>query len=52
MTLRELGYRSEAGAGAYYARQTWGFGRTVDAWAATIQPSSVTARRWHICFTA
>jgi hypothetical protein len=24
-----------AGAGAYYARQNWGFGRTVDSWAAT-----------------
>jgi len=24
-----------AGAGAYYSRQNWGFGRTVDAWAAT-----------------
>ncbi len=23
------------GAGGYYARQNWGFGRTVDAWAAT-----------------
>ncbi|HYL73799.1 MAG TPA: hypothetical protein VEU96_06315 [Bryobacteraceae bacterium] len=23
------------GAGAYYSRQNWGFGRTVDAWAAT-----------------
>lgn len=24
-----------AGAGAYYSRQNWGFGRTVDSWAAT-----------------
>jgi hypothetical protein len=26
---------TEAGTGAYYSRQNWGFGRTVDAWAIT-----------------
>jgi len=28
-------HRRAVGAGAYYARQNWGFARTVDAWAAT-----------------
>jgi len=27
--------RAAAGVGAYHARQDWGFGRTVEAWAAT-----------------
>ena len=37
--------RSAFGAGAYYAKQDWGFGRTVDAWAATAD-WDVALGRW------
>jgi hypothetical protein len=34
-TRMAFGRPLAVGAGGYYARQNWGFGRTVDAWAAT-----------------
>jgi hypothetical protein len=37
--------RRELGAGAYYARQTWGFGRDVEAWAATVD-WDIALGRW------
>ena len=37
--------RGDFGAGAYYARQNWGFGRTVGAWAATAD-WDVALGRW------
>ena len=44
--LRGAGTRSVAFAGgAYHAKQDWGFGRTIDAWAATAD-WDVTLNRW------
>jgi hypothetical protein len=34
------------GGGSYYARHNWGFGRTVDAWAATSDWTVPLAERW------
>jgi len=34
------------GAGGYYARQNWGFGRIVDAWAGTADWSLPLSRQW------
>jgi hypothetical protein len=36
------------GGGGYYARQNWGFGRNVDAWASTADWTFAFAPRWEL----
>ena len=45
---RMFGQDFTAGAGGYYSRQDWGFGRNVDGWAGTVDLTLPLGRRWEL----
>ena len=45
---RMFGEDFTAGAGGYYSRQDWGFGRNVDGWAGTVDLTMPLGRRWEL----
>ena len=47
-TYRLLNHDLTLGAGAFYSRQNWQFGRSVDAWAGTTDWTIPLAQRWEL----